>query len=123
MLADRISRIFVESAGTYVGVSPECLGSPAHPHAVECMTQRKINITNHHSRPLSALCIKDYDLIICMSEAELDYVAKLRPRGAILLANATGGGIPNPWEKGKEAYRHCAAILAMVADEVVRMFL
>lgn len=115
--------ISVESAGTYVDVNKDCLNSPANEHSVTCMAERGIDITGHRSRPLSAIRLNDFDLIVCMSDAEVEFVARLRPCGAILLANAANGGVPNPWQKGLPTYQECARDLEVVAQDVVNLIL
>lgn len=115
--------ILVESAGTYVGVDTSRAGSPATIHSVNCMDRRGIDISSHVSRPLSSLNINRFDLIVCMSSDEVEFVIKLKPRGAVLLANAVNGGVPNPWQKGPEAYEKCAEALEAVCEEILSTFL
>ena len=120
-LGYRLGRVTVESAGTYVDVTADCLNSPANEHAVTCMSERGIDITSHRSRPVSVLRINDFDLIVCMGDAEVEFVTNLRPRGAVMLANATNGGVPNPWQKGLAAYRESAAAIEAVAESVLNI--
>lgn len=121
MLPER-SDIVVESAGTYVDMPA---GSPATPHAIQCMKERGINITEHQSKSITGagINIQNFDLIVCMTSAEAEFVLKLNPRGAILVANATKGGIPNPYEKDLIAYRVCAEALESASFQIICTFL
>jgi len=121
-VARTLSSIIVESAGTHNGDSANCLNNPANPHSITCMAHRGINISGHKSRPLSTININDFDLIVCMSDAEVEFISKLHPRGAILLANAANGGIANPYEKGPQAYQECAKTLEPIAAEIIQAF-
>lgn len=119
---DEKKKIIVESAGTYEGVIKAHLNTPASEHAIACMAERGLDISDHRSRPISSIDINNFDLIICMSSDELEFVAKLHPRGAIILANAMNGGVANPWQKGLAAYQKCAVTLNFVAQDILELF-
>jgi hypothetical protein len=38
------------------------------------------------------------------------------------LANAINRGVPNPWERGLEAYQECAKILEVVVQDIVKIY-
>ena len=119
----RLDGVSVESAGTYINVSSDCLGSPAAPDAITCMHGLGADLGGHKSQPVSALEINDYDFIICMGDEEVAHVNGLHPRGAVLLTNAGFGGVPNPWKQGLAAYQFCAKILEQVAARFVETYL
>lgn len=114
--------IRVESAGTYVDVDPSVVGSPATDHSVTCMKQRGLNLDAHKSRRIDDLELNALDLIICMTSAEAEEVLRRKPRGAILLANAASGEVPNPFKQGLDKYEECALVLERVAKEVAEIY-
>lgn len=118
-----VSDIVVESAGTYIGVDASVIGSLATDHSITCMEKRGLNLNDHRSRRISDLNLNDYDLIICMTTSEAEEVLRHNPRGAILLANAGNGGIPNPWKQGLDKYEECAQVLEKVAGKVVETYI
>ena len=64
----------------------------------------------------------DYSHIVCVDEQAADGVRALLPSQAdttIMVANASGGGIPDPYELGIEGYRACLALLDTVMPAVV----
>lgn len=117
-----VSDIVVESAGTYIGVDPSLVGSSATFHSITCMKKRGLNLNDHRSRRISDLNLNDYDLIICMTMSEAEEILRHNPRGAILLAYADNGGIPNPWKQGLDKYEECAQVLEKVAEKVVKTY-
>jgi protein-tyrosine-phosphatase len=119
--ANNLSKIRVESASVYTG-EDDAQGNPVSGNAFQCMYEMGINLKSHKSRPISAINIHSFDLIICMSVEQMCAVARLRPRGMILLANAVNGGVPDPFGKEIDGYRECRAMLARVANEVVQTY-
>lgn len=117
-----VSDIAVESAGTYIGVDSSVVGSPATDHSVTCMKKRGLDLNDHQSRRISNLNLNDYDLIICVTMSEAEEILRHEPRGAILLANAANGGIPNPWKQGFDKYEECAQVLEKVAEKVAETY-
>ena len=120
-----LQEVTIESAGTYMGVSPNFQGNPADSSSVACMKELRIHIEDHKSRPISMVDLNKFQLIVCMSDDEIRFISGLTPRfdGAIMLANAANGGIPDPHGKDLQTYRECAKTLQTVADYIVNVFL
>jgi protein-tyrosine-phosphatase len=112
--------IRVESAGTYVGVEPEHLrGKPANEHSITCMNGYNLDITRHQSRWIGDIKLNEFDLVVCMTDNEIPSIVARNYGGLLMVANATNGGVPNPWQKGLPAYEECALVLSQVANQVV----
>lgn len=109
----------VESAG----IRKEAAGHPANEHSILCMQERGIDLTRHVSRWVGALDLTQYSHIVCVGEDEAAKVKLLHPivrhsGTTILVANGQHGGVPNPYEKGLDAYRACLALLDRVLPQV-----
>lgn len=113
--------IQVESAG--VGI-PAIGKNPANSHAITCMAERRLDLSDHRSRRVDSLDLKEYDLIICVSRKEADMLKTFGVSKAtkIIVANDDKDGIPNPWQKGLGAYQECAKILEQVAKDIVETY-
>jgi protein-tyrosine phosphatase len=104
----------VESAGIWDKAS----GARANARSIMVMKERGIDLTPHVGRSATEVRLTDYSHIICVDEEVADGVRALLPSEAsttVVIANAGGGGIPDPYELGIEGYRTCLALL----DEVI----
>lgn len=113
----------IESAGTFIDVPVDYLNKGPNPKAVACMKEVDIDISGHRNRPLSAVRLEEFDLIICLTPALAHQVLSLNPRGAVMIANATNGGIPDIHEKGADAYTECSQIMQRVSREIILKYL
>lgn len=110
-----IGGVEVESAGT--GAYE---GDPASEGALRAMSRRGLDLLGHRSRNAAQLDLTRYDLVLAMTSS---HAAHARSRGVptdrLAVANADGGGIPDPFGGGDAEYEHCAAVLETVARHVV----
>lgn len=108
----------VESAG----VSRELAGRPANVHAVACLAERGIDLRAHVSRWVGQLELADYRWVVCVGQAEADSVRGLPGADPerILVANAEGGGVPDPYGLGRAGYLECLALLDRVLPQVTQ---
>jgi protein-tyrosine-phosphatase len=113
-------QVRVESAGIREG----CAGQSANEHSVLCMSERGIDLTGHQSRWVGDLDLSEYSHIVCVGEPEAQVVCGLLPQGSktvVLIANESRGGVPNPYEKGLDAYRECLATLDEVLPPIAKL--
>lgn len=78
------------------------------------MKERGVDLTRHISRWAGDVRLTDYGHIICVDEQVADGVRALLPSEAgttVVVVNAGGGGIPDPYALGMEGYRACLALL------------
>jgi len=108
----------VESAGVQEGLA----GRPANYRSVACLKERGIDLSGHVSRWIGDLDLSQYRWIVCVGHDEADKVRAGLGGGAasVMVANAGGGGIPDPYELGREGYRDCLALLDRVMPQVAR---
>ena len=109
----RGKEVEVESAGLV-----DRFGAPASQHAVECMRERGLDITDHRSRRASDLDLTTYDHIYCVEEVLAQQLTALgAPREKVEVVE-----ISNPYGKDLETYRACAEVLSRLAVTVASKF-
>jgi protein-tyrosine-phosphatase len=106
----------VESAG----VQPGLAGRPANHRAVTCVAERGIDLGGHVSRWIGSLDLTQYAWIVCVGSDEADRVLAMPGAGSarVIVANAEGGGIPDPYEHDLARYRACLALLDQVLPAI-----
>jgi len=107
----------VESAG----VRREVAGLPADPRAVRVTGERGIDLGSHISRWTGDLDLADYRHFICVDAAIAARLRALAQPDAmvnVIVANAAGNGIPDPFDGGIAGYRTCLALLDLVMPDV-----
>ncbi len=100
----------VESAGTSADN-----GAEATRDAIQVMSERGLNIGAHRSRPLSAVKLADYDIVVAMTP---EIGQRLRDKG-VPAPKLHSLAIPDPLGQGVETYR--ATALA-IERELKRIF-
>ena len=121
MLRHELSVRGVEVQVESAGLLKEAEGQDAFTSSVMEMRDRGLDISGHKSRHVGSIGeLTQFDLIICVGRSEADRVVALEPTLAdrVMVANEVNGGIPNPWEKGDEAYRTCALTIVSVMGEM-----
>ena len=108
----------VESAG----ISRELAGRPANARSVACMKERGLDLNDHVSRWIGDLDLDQYRWIVCVGHDEADKVRSAlgADSATVLVANASHGGIPDPYEHGLAGYRDCVALLDQVMPDVAQ---
>jgi len=110
----------VESAGTFKKWG-EWPGEPANGHAILCLEEMGIDISDHRSRWIGDLDLSSFSHIVCVNEKALDNTVLFLAgyRGAkIIVANGNYGGIPDPYGKGLGAYRECLSLMEKVVPDI-----
>jgi len=97
--------IEITSAGT--GAVSGC---PASENATRVMAERGIDITDHHSQPLTVDLLLASDYIWVMTKGHLETAVHLAPEATsrIALVDAGGREVPDPIGGDVEVYRECA---------------
>jgi protein-tyrosine-phosphatase len=118
LLQQHLGKSFVvESAGVWRKAS----GAPANSRSIMVMQERGLDLTPHIGRWVGDVRLTDYSHIVCVDEQAAADVRALLPSDAnttIVVANAGGGGIPDPYELGIEGYRACLALLDTVMPAI-----
>jgi len=109
----RGKEVEVESAGL-----ADRFGVPASQHAVECMRERGLDITDHRSQRASDLDLTAYDHIYCVEEVLAHQLTALgAPREKVEVVEIT-----NPYGKDLETYRACAEVISRLAITIASEF-
>ena len=109
----------VESAGT----NRESAGQPANSYSLKCLELRGIDLKGHTSRWIGDLSLADYAHIVCVGADEKAKVIEQfgdSELPVIMIANEENGGIPDPYEKGWNAYQVCAGTIRRVMPQVAQ---
>jgi len=118
LLQQHLGKSFVvESAGVW----RKAAGAPANSRSDMVMQERGLDLTPHIGRWVGDIRLTGYSHIVCVDEQAAADVRALLPSQAdttIVVANADGGGIPDPYELGLEGYRACLALLDAVMPNV-----
>ncbi len=101
-LPQRAPKTHVMSAGLSALV-----GQPADPTAIELMSERGINLSEHRARQVNLEFIKTSDLILVMETWQIKAVEEMMPsiRGRVHLLGRWGGfEIGDPFSKPREVF-------------------
>lgn len=107
----------VESAGTL----KEAEGKPANELSRLEVAKRGLSLDAHVARHIGSIGdLSAFDLILCVGSDEAGQVTAICPeaRDLIEVVNAATGGIPNPYQLGREAYRTCAETIKAAMAEI-----
>jgi len=96
------SDVSVESAG----LRESAAGQPMADFSQRELRERGINADDHTSRFIGTLDLSEYQLILTVGEEEADAIVAMREGHTPIII--LGGGVPNPWQLGEQAYRECA---------------
>ena len=99
----------VESVGWFKNQ----IGEPASADAIVVMRELGIDISGHRARWIGNIAdLGQFSHIVCVNEdLRVKIRAILETDCTVLVANEAGGGIPDPYKKGLNAYRDCLSIL------------
>lgn len=94
-------------------------GEGANKYSIQCMEERGIDISGHRSRFVGNLDLREYELIVCCEEGQVEELRRrCNDQVNVMLANSPDG-VPNPWGQGREAYVACAETMERVAKNVI----
>ena len=110
--------VVVESAGTI----QEAANHPAEEGALVAAKRVGLDLSGHVSRWVGDLNLRDFHINYCMEPSVRDGVREfnLPPTVRIILVNEEQGGIPNPYQKGQEAYDESLEVIRSVVGKIVR---
>ena len=98
------AQIVVSSAGLTA-----LINEPADPHAQSVMLEHNINISKHRARQLNESIIRNVDLIIIMSHAQLRMLSQQYPAAkgkTFLIGHWHGFDIADPFRQPREKFEH-----------------
>lgn len=114
-----ITDVEVESAG----LRESAAGQPMAEFSIKELEDRGISADGHVSRYIGTIDTASLSHILTVGQAEADQILS-HPHFPVpvpvIVLNLARGGIPNPWEKGAEAYRECADLIEQRIEPFVR---
>lgn len=110
-LNDRGVDAEVSSAGLVDHETPV----PASPNAQAIGVELGFDLSGHRSRMAKDLNPSEYDHVYCM---ERKLAIRLEALGYTNVESVDREDVPNPWEKGIEAYRETARVLVAASTKI-----
>ncbi len=99
---------------------------PASQEAVELLSDRNIDLSEHLSRQVTSEMLSECDHVYAMTKSHLSVLQNARPDliGRMHLVHQNGQDISDPIGGGSDVYRECADQLTeairCIADELIR---
>lgn len=88
-------------------------GDSATNESIEAMKSYGIDISAHRARPFSPYMAEEYDIFCVMTESHASALSQIVSKEKIVIL---GGGIPDPYGMGAEAYKNCADSIDKALD-------
>jgi len=101
-----------------MGVSAS-FGSPAAQHAIEVMSEHRIDLSRHRSQPALPERVRSLDRVYCMTASHLEILRHSLPPGSdgnLELLDPTGQDVPDPIGGSRDDYRRCAEHMARAIE-------
>ncbi|RJQ35802.1 low molecular weight phosphatase family protein [Candidatus Parcubacteria bacterium] len=119
-LAERGIEAQVESCGLLDELL-EGKFTTANEHSIEMMSHEGIDISGHEPRHVSVVGdIGSFDAIIAVTDSVKSTLIELGADGErIVVLNGANGGVPDPYEKGRDAYVQCIATIKGALPDVI----
>lgn len=96
-------------------------GDTATAESIEVMmSEYGIDITDHRARVFNAYMAQEYDLFCVMTKDHATALSQIVDEERIVVL---GGGIPDPYGRGKQAYIQCADAIDKALDELMARYL
>ena len=125
LLADRLNctedelvdrGYMVVSAGVAAGP-----GSPSSPEAVEILSERGVDISNHESQQVTAQLLLQADQIFTMTRGHRELLVREFPEIAprVRLISRNGSDVIDPIGAGMKEYRRCADQIEQYLQEIL----
>lgn len=122
VLADRLRRraieVKVESAGLAALV-----GLPADPIVRELMAERRLDLSGHRARQLTAELVRSFDLVLVMERGQQAAVEAMSPiaKGRVHRLGRWGDfDVPDPYRRGRPAFEHSLSLIDRGLDAFER---
>lgn len=105
-------------------------GQEATENAKKAILEYEVNMDKHRATNISFTNIKDYELIICMTEVHKKIVKKMYPKNSdniytlkeYIDPEALYKDIDDPWGLSLEVYKECANEIAKSIDKLIEKF-
>lgn len=91
-------------------------GDSATAESVEIMKKYGIDITTHRARPFNDYMAEEYDIFCVMTKNHAQTLSQIIPEEKIVIL---GGGIPDPYGMGMQAYADCADSIDKALDDLL----
>lgn len=115
MLAAALPEHTVSSAGLGALV-----GEPAHPHAIELMELRGLDLEGHVARQLSEKILNENEMVLTMEEAHTEWITDQWPqaRGRVFRwGHWDNFDVPDPFRRGEQAFLDALALIDKGLDK------
>lgn len=118
-LTERGVDVLVESCGLLPRLEEEF--TAANEHSVEMMQIEGLDISGHKPRHIDAVGdLSPFDAIIVVNDnVKAGVVEQGADEDKIIVLNGAGGGVPDPFNRGREAYVACIATIKASLPEVI----
>jgi protein-tyrosine phosphatase len=97
------------------------VGAPADSLAAQLMRERGIDISEHRARQLASWMVREADLILTMDYDQKRYLERIYPAMKAKVRRLGEHGnydVPDPYQLGMRAFRHCFDLIADGVDEL-----
>ena len=91
-------------------------GDSATAESIEAMKEYGIDLGFHRARPFNEYMADEYDLFVVMSPSHYQALSQLIPENKLVIL---GGGIPDPYAMGQDAYITCAHMIEKAVDALM----
>lgn len=88
-------------------------GDSATMESIEVMKSYGIDLSSHRARPFSKYMAEEYDIFCVMTQSHALALSQIIPEEKIVIL---GGGIPDPYGMGLQAYIDCASSIDSSLD-------
>ena len=88
-------------------------GDSATNESIEVMKNYSIDLSAHRAKPFSPYMADEYDIFCVMTESHASALSQIVPEEKIIIL---GGGIPDPYGMGTNAYIECADSINKALD-------
>lgn len=110
-----LANVTVESAG----LRESAAGQPMAEFSKKELRDRGINADGHLSRFVGTLDLSEYQLILTVGEEEANTLTAMREGHTPIII--LGGGVPNPWQQGEQAYHDCANHIEQSLSSIIEI--
>lgn len=94
-------------------------GDSATVESVAVMQAYGIDLSSHQARPFNAYMADEYDVFCVMTENHATALSRIIPEEKIVVL---GGGIPDPYGMGMDAYKECADSIDKAIDALLARY-
>ena len=96
------------------------VGRPASPEMLATAMEIGLSLSEHKSKLINSLDLRQYSRIYCVDDEIRDEVLKMKEvkEDQVIIFNDREGGVPNPFGKGLAEYHDCAEIIQREVEKI-----